>query len=498
MATPNPDWSKPNRLSSYAILSSGYLFMRVIWGFSWPVLIVMIFRFDFDAIGNILLGLLIAIILCLCLGLLYYWRFRFWIDGENLVLERWFFKLTRISVPLSKIQSISLNQSITKQVFDIAELNVDTAGSAIAEVKLDAIELHLAKALQTRLQELVQHYKPETSEETTEQTTDKLADNRVLLRLNFANLLKVGLTENHLRSSGIILLIASYISQFLTDIGLDEYTDTQIESLETDSSPLQFWLVFIGLFIGLSVLLSLILTLLKYWNFELSQTKNQLITSHGLTKLKEVQIRNSKIQLMMMTSNPLRKLLNIWEVKFKQVGESNSMLTAMNIPGCPKNLRSNLFQLHAELSLPENPALLPVHNFRYYWRWGFNLILCAVLIAFGILTEENLVLGIAFVFSLFLGIITWRNLHYYRLSILPTGLLKQTAWVEETQTFIRYEKIQGIALKQSLIGKKLGFCQLTIYSAAGEFSIPWLPKSTAVHLQNYLLFWVEAGNKTWM
>ncbi len=497
METPKVDWSKPNRLSSYAVLSSGFLFMRVLWGFAWPLLLVMLIRFDLDQIWKIMLGLVAALVICMVLGLIYYWRFKFWIDGENLVVERWFFKLTRISVPLSRIQSVALNQSITKQVFDIAEVNVDSAGSSVAEVKLDAIELSMAKALQVRLQELALLHKPETETEADEIIGDE-SDKNILLKLNFTDLLKVGITENHLRTSGIILLITSYVSQFLTDIGLDEYKDSQLESLDAEGSSFSFWLIFIALFLGLSVLLSIIITVFKYWHFELRQTKNQLITIHGLTKLKEVQIRNSKIQLMKMTTNPLRNLLNIWEIKFKQAGAVNTLQTAMSIPGCPSNLQANLFQLHANLSLPENPISFPLHSFRFYWKWFFNLSLSVVFIALAIWSEENILLGFAIAFAVFLCFITWRNLNYYRLSVMATGIFKQSAWVEESKTFIRYEKIQAIALKQSFIGKQFGFCQLTLYSAAGEVTLSWLPTEMAKALQNYLVFWVEAGKKTWM
>ncbi len=80
-----------------------------------------------------------AIVVALALVVLRWWRTTFWVEHDELILEKGVLNRTRLQLPLDRVQQIATEQGIIQQLFDVRRVSIDTAGSAGAEFELTAI-----------------------------------------------------------------------------------------------------------------------------------------------------------------------------------------------------------------------------------------------------------------------------------------------------------------------------------------------------------------------
>ena len=73
-----------------------------------------------------------------------YFTFQFDFDKNDFIIKKGFFKKTKLSVPLSKIQQINLNQNFIHKMLNLYEIQMDTAGSDSKEVSIKAVDKNIA------------------------------------------------------------------------------------------------------------------------------------------------------------------------------------------------------------------------------------------------------------------------------------------------------------------------------------------------------------------
>ena len=59
-------------------------------------------------------------------------------------------------------------------------------------------------------------------------------------------------------------------------------------------------------------------------------------------------------------------------------------------------------------------------------------------------------------------------------------------------------KIQNLMIRQNMYQWRRGLASLTIFTAAGEISIPYIPHERAHRLADILTYHVEVSKKSWM
>jgi putative membrane protein len=65
-------------------------------------------------------------------------------------------------------------------------------------------------------------------------------------------------------------------------------------------------------------------------------------------------------------------------------------------------------------------------------------------------------------------------------------------------TLLKYYKIQGVALEQSIFQQRNGHANLNIFTASGNLSIPYIELEKAQTLLNVILWKVEISDRGWM
>ncbi|MDB9846455.1 PH domain-containing protein, partial [Acidimicrobiales bacterium] len=77
-----------------------------------------------------------------------WWRFTFEIEGEELVVRRGVVQQQRLSIPLGRVQSVSLEQKLLHRIVSLVQISLETAGTETAEFVIDAVDQRTASALQ--------------------------------------------------------------------------------------------------------------------------------------------------------------------------------------------------------------------------------------------------------------------------------------------------------------------------------------------------------------
>lgn len=442
-----------------------------------------------------------------------YWQYRnftFHVEGDNLIIHKGVLVKDRKSVPIERIQSIQVTKNVVQRLLGLVALKVDTAGSRGNELEIPALERDRADALRDLLYKkkealLVTNSHEESDEVQDHQSESQKPDTsteegRVLVKLGLFDLLKVGLTENHLKTGFIALaFVFGYASQY-QEI-LEEYVEGYIDTYASQVADAGLTLV-ISLLIFyaiVSVLISLVRTLLRFFDLKAVLKSEALEISTGLLQRNEYRIPKNKIQYIQWETNPLRKLAgyesatvkpsnSVGEVANKQaieipalrVDESN-YLAAGVFPGAkkPENFIEGdpwaYARLHAIFGAIVSAPLAGI----LYWQYSYPgitiLLLVGLFAAYGyrygktvrIYFDEN---------------------HVYILR----------GWLFPKRVILPSFKTQSLQLSQNIILRRRKLGHLTFYTAAGRKTVRFLREKEALEVYNSLLYAVEKHEGSWM
>ena len=128
------DFSIPQRQSKLGILVLFVFTLQKIIRIS--IAMIIVFAMNMDKFFGKLIWLGISIfVVSVFVTFIRYYYFTFQIDykSKELIIQKGFLKKSRISIQLHKIQQINLNQNLLHKIFQLYEINVDTAGSGKKE-----------------------------------------------------------------------------------------------------------------------------------------------------------------------------------------------------------------------------------------------------------------------------------------------------------------------------------------------------------------------------
>src|SRR6185369_16196082 len=119
---------------------------------------------------------------------------RFYIEHDELIIKKGFIRRKVITIPLQKIQSVHIEQTWLHQLADVVKVKIDTAGSEKTEAVIDAIKVNKAEQLKAFL---LQAHQPALAEGITALPAQVEAP---VIHLSFGDLLKLGLSANHIQA----------------------------------------------------------------------------------------------------------------------------------------------------------------------------------------------------------------------------------------------------------------------------------------------------------
>ncbi len=492
------DFTKPQRQSLFGILFFLLFSIRKSVTAFWPLLVLYLFKGD----GNSLLktyGYLTLITYVIFLIIHSYFTYRhffFYIENNEFILKKGYLKKVTIAIPLDKIVSINLNQNLLQQIIGVVELEIDSVGSKTKEIKISA----LRKSVAADLDHLLSVNKKNIEEEEGSDNKPDVEINSTVFKYKIADLIRVGLTRNHLRGLAIVFAFGFNILHQVEDLFKNQIESAakQTEAFIANSDiaiyiSLGFFLIFI------SFVISMIETILFYFNLTLKKSEKAFTLTSGLLKRKNITIPFSRIQAFRQSINPLQKLAGISTISLSQANssENSRKKEKVNIPGCNKivsaKTRNSVF---GENGFERFETLRPHHVFLRRRVIFGAIIPAAVSLLLLFISYWFVLLSVSIIlFGLWVSWLSWIKRSYE----LNTQFLKVNhGSFAKKLTIIEYFKAQGITIKQSLFQRFRDTATINVIMAGTSVSINEIAMGQAIEIKDYMLYTIENSKENWM
>ncbi|MFK7926258.1 MAG: PH domain-containing protein [Bacteroidia bacterium] len=502
--TPELPLTEPQRQSPMAVGFILYRYLKKMVRTFFALILIVAFQQGDNTMTYILGGVIAILAIQLIYALLSYLRYTFYVEGDELIIESGVLGRKRTGIPFDRIQTISFEQNVFHQALNVVQLNIDTAGSAQAELNIDALVRPKAEELRAFIlaqKAAIEGEKTdeELGEEVNIQATIKVEE-REVIRLSFRDLVLIGVTENHFRTAGILVGAAFSLYQLVEGESTEAFLKLfdGVSSFMLSSSLLLILSLVIMLSIS-SFVVSLVSTILRYFDFRLWRTEKGFRINSGLLNRREQAAARSKIQLVKWATNPLRQLMGLSTVRLYQASSQEvKSKQAITIPGCQDPAKRKI----VEEIIPATDQLdYTEHNISKLFIGRMTLyfgIIPAVFFS-GITYVNNGWYALAW---LGLAILVWalaqRYQKRYRWYVNEQTLLIHDGIIASKHTLLAWYKIQSVSLKQSPYQRKKDLADVVLNTAAGAVSIPYLPLSQAKELRDFVLYQVETTERDWM
>lgn len=465
----------------------------------WILLFFAIKDFSkFSKIGEnyIYLGILVVLLFFLIRAFLIYKNFLFKIDNNHFILQQGIISKTNTSIPFHRIQNINFKQNLVQQIINVYEVSIETAGSTDTEIAIKALNFEDAKNLKSVILD-----SKEINEPVVKQSTEK-----PFLKISILELFKVSLTENHLRNLflffAILLGFFQQIQQIADSFGETETLDGFIKD-STNAVSTSFILVF-ALLVFLTItafITSFVRIFLVHFNLSAYLKKDAFEINQGLFTKKSIILKKQKIQNITVSTNPLKRLIGISYITFKQavsgkINHKNEKV--IKIVGCKKNqvddVKTNLYQFK-DIEAQDKMYPDTYYKNRVYL---FNLLFLVIIyVSIYIFTEPFFLYSLVLILPIY-GFLIQKKIkkRFYKLN--DEMIVVGNGMIETHHTYLELFKVQNIKLKQTIFQQRSNVTDLILQTASGKITVPCLSYSKAIEMYNHILYKVETSHKSWM
>jgi len=491
------DLTTPTRQSIkglvFILIQSVRQAVRMFWAL---VAVVVLQKNLFANKGIILMAAGLLVVALIIHSILYYLHFYFYVKDGEFILQKGYLRKKILTIPLDRIQNVNTKQNLFQQVLDVVAMEIDTAGTVGKELKIHALEKPYATALHELLSE---NKKVESDSEKENEKPTATSSEKLILKLDPIDLLKIGISQNHIRTGLIIIAFGSQIFNQIQDLfkeQADQYSNEFMNFISGSSLALIIFLLIF--FLIVSILFSLFRTLIKYYDFKLVKKEKAYRIESGLLNKRNVVLPHNKIQELNWSSDPIKKLFGIYTLVFKQaVSGQNKKVQLVDAPGCLSKhlelLKNDLFGID---ELNENEKLC---TDKYYFRplWILSGWLPVILASpffysnwiFWLAAPCLLLLTAGYNYLVVKRSYFCLNNEQIRVS---SGAISHN-WKQ-----MELYKIQSVKFKQTFFQKRRSLASLKFMNASGSIQIPYINENMAKQLYDYLLYHTETSEKSWM
>lgn len=496
---PNGNLHEPQRQSMLGVVVYILRNFRIMFTLFISLVAVSISNLDIGMVVGF--GLVPAAILFTVLAYYQHRNFTFHVEGDELIIHKGVFFKDRLEVKVDRIQSINITENLVQRLLGLVALKVDTAGSKGSELEIPALDRKIANALKQLLYKKKEGvYDAESADTDVDAAPIAEESGKILVRLSVWDLIKVGLTENHLKTGFVaIAFVMGTVSQyqdFITekfDDSIDEYT------LQAVNAGVKVVLVFIVLYTLLSIVMSIVGTFLRFYDLKAVLKSDTIDISTGLFKKLHFRIPITKVQYIEWSSNPLRKAVGFESAKLKtsnSAGEAQKQ-QRIEIPA----LKVDKSQMLADGIFTDYVPPQPKVNINAMAYARFVGIITGILfLALTGLAYWKLQWYAGIPFGLWVILI---GVGYFygksvQLNFSDDFILIKKGFIFKSRVVIPTFKVQAVSLEENIFLKRRKLNHMKIYTAAGSKRVKYLSKKDAEALYDHVLMCVERSSKPWM
>lgn len=480
------DWAQPQRqpLAGLAIV-----FLDTLWEVLkrvWPFLLLMLFGGDRNKTNRYELIALFFLVFTIISAVIRFIYFRFYIEGDKLIIKSgWFKKVTKI-IPLEKIQSVHIEQGPLHQLFNIVKLSIDTAGSQKAEATIDALHKSMAEALKYQLES----EKAQIIEESKTEFTEPI------VRLTPKDLLMLSISANHVEAFVILLSFAFGLYENLKGINNNIFSSIEDFLPKRAVYPILFLVISI---LVITILVSTVRIFLRFYDLSVFKTIKGFQLRSGLLNVKERLVPSRRVQFVSWKANWIRKLMNLWLVEYHvSGGDELKQNQKVQVPVTQTQYISLLVKNYYEQPQITNEIFVRVHLsyvFRRLLVYGLAPSLFVIPVLWFFWKEYSL-LFLIYPFILLVSLICFQK--KFRLWAFENILHIRKGIFGEERIIMQWHKLQSVQLSQSIYQRHEDLATITLYTAAGNIIVPFISLHAAQQLANFALYKTESSSPDWM
>jgi len=493
------NFSQPSRQSYVAILVIIYnLYKRLIRQF-WPFLLLALANVGREGrIDKTLYYITVAAIISSIFRLWSFFKYYFFIENGELIVEKGIFQKSKTSIPFERIQSINFEQAVIHRIFDVVKVKIDTAGSSGNELSLHALS-------KSKASELRDHILSEKRENTILTQVDESATDysttSVIMKVAPSNLLKIGAVENHIQSGFLILFFGFWVFDQIKELGfVDPYNQVEA-NWESIITSVAIMITLVCLFAIASFLLSIVRVFFRYYDLKLERVDHGFRLTYGLLNQKQTTAKDHKIQTLAWVQNWLQHKANLFKLSLKQASTKEvSTAKSINVPGCNGKQKNQVFEyLLGEhyIKLKSTTPRKPNKHMFYYAARNRSIFVIPLIFTFfyyGIWPGIIFVLA-ALIFSIMVSHKKFKKKKY---RITDEILQLEGGIFGFAETVLELHKIQTVIMKQSWYQSRRELADVIVTTAAQNVRIPFVQLADAQSIMDKLLYHVESSKKPWM
>jgi putative membrane protein len=412
---------------------------------------------DVMIFGLIALFLLFVIVF---LTSLFSWlRYTYRMENGELRIEYGVFVRKKRYIPIERIQSLNLSEGILQQMFGLVKVQVETAGGGNgeeAEIVLSAIKKIEAKALQNYIG---------STKNINQEEAEPSEKNFTIYKISTSELFLLSLTSGGI--GVVISAVMAFISQLDNVIPYKKLFG-RFEHWAENSIITVAILVFIGLL--LAWVIALARTMLKYANFTVIKSDDDIIISQGLLEKRQLTIPIKRIQAIRIKENIIRRILGFATVYIESAGGSSANIESSKVMFLPVTRLNkmadivglNLSEFHITQMFHPAPKKALVRYLIRSWYIPVPVVIAAVIFlkVWGLLAL--ILLGVMSVFAVLKYQSAGWNIDSRQLSLRFGGMVRTTVYMKKN-------KIQSLEIRESYFQrrKNLGTVEAIVKSGTG-------------------------------
>jgi putative membrane protein len=399
-------------------------------------------------------------------------------DG-HLLIKYGIINRVQRTIPLSKIQNISIQKNLIHRIFGLVDLKIETAAGAEAEASLSALSIAEADALKV---ELTQGVHKEIGLESMPEATR----GRTVYKISSKELFLAGATENR----ALAILGALFGGSFIFQERLEGFVKGAMPSIEGSWVPIAV----IGIvFLLFGWIASIVSAVFSYGNFEVTLEGGKLRRHYGLVNQIESVVPLPRVQLVRTTETLFQRALHLCKLFVETAGHFQKEDLGGSSLVCPL-LEADRLQGIVMTVLPGRPidavrwqrvSPWTIRTHAQLSMWVYTAMAAIAAAFFGWVAFYALIPAAAW--AVFTAWVRYRTTGYDN---KPSFLAARHGVFSRRTMYVPVEKIQSTMLRQSPLQRRLGLSTVAFNTAAigtgGSGSVVDLRNDDAVSLARSL------------
>ena len=422
----------------------------------------------------------------------YYRRFRYRLEDDVLRVRRGVFEVSEIELRADRIQHIGVREPVYMRIFGLAIITVSTPGAGSNEVDLPGVSRAEALALANELG-AARAADAATPERTEGQLVGPGSD--VRFRATGA-----GITLHGVASQSILVAaaaLAPIAGQLLPRLegAVARYAGAALAAVEAlVGSTILAWIVLAAGALVLLVSASVVAAWIQYFGYELSRDGDRYTQQSGLLSRQAQTLTLSRLQSVHWVETALGRALGRCYLLCRQTGSASREEHTGGTFTIPALARREASRVLGELwqGAASAGALASPHP-RY--RRAVLLRLLFPLSAVAVIAAAVTGRPLALAWIPVLGAGLWPLAHLrFRAVAYRVGdrfALVRRGLVGRRTVVVPLERIQRVAVSQSIFQRRYDLASLTITLADGPVSIPYIPEPEARALADRIVYRIE-------